>query len=187
MSESMPSQSERSYQPAHPITELVTDISDGDVALLTDIAGYDHKLTTISAELRNVMPWAQDEAFLHPHRTAVQLRGTSIDTYHMRALQLANRAARSGIAYRVSSNPRIYWMARLTDEAIATVNQDRVYRDRRERQTYQPNEPVLYHRMQSRLMMCLAWMAEGRPMETRKMGQEVVRQRMAEAAMYGIV
>ncbi len=56
MSESEPASVETSFEPVVPITELVVDISERDILLITGIAALDRKYRNISHELSNLMP-----------------------------------------------------------------------------------------------------------------------------------
>jgi hypothetical protein len=182
MPESQPGSAEAKFEPVVPIYELVNDISEADADLITQIAGLDERLSKISDELRGMVPWALDQAFLHPHGTAQMLREPGQRKLRNQALQLATDIARSGIAYRVSANPKLSWMARITDDTYTVLREDRIFRDRKDKYSREPNAPWLYKEMQSRLFVCLARMMEGKEMEVRRI-HPLLRQRIAAKAM----
>ena len=182
MTESLPNQPEDEAKLVHPITELVPGIAEADAALLTRLAGFDQHVSAMSSDFAHHMPWAVDQAYMHPHHTAKLIREEAqMGPVVTDALRLGYEVQRSGIAYRVSANPNLTWMATLNDDAIRTVRQDKVFMARRTAYMFEPNAPWLYQRMQSRLLVCLAWMAEGKPMEGRKISS-TVRERLASEA-----
>lgn len=182
MSEFDPTSAETIFEPVVPITELVTDISERDANLITDIAALDQKYENISHELSGLMPWALDRAFMRPHRTAQMLRDAGRPKLHTEALSHAQVVQRSGIAYTVSANPKISWMSRVTDNTYAVLREDRIFSERRDKYSGEPNAPWLYQHMQSRLLLCLARMMEGKEMQVRKI-HPTIRQKIAEEVL----
>lgn len=183
MPETSPDQPEQETQLKYPITEIVTDISEHDADILSRIAQLDQRHSAAAEDMAHLMPWAMDQAFLHPHKSAQLISDESdFEPLYKEALRLCVEAERSGIAYRVSANPRLSWMARLNDDAVRVVKQDRIFSARKDEHTFEPNAPWLYRRMQSRLMVCIAWMAEGKPMEGRKISPSVRERIAAEAS-----
>lgn len=182
MSESEPVPAETTFEPVIPITELVEDISERDAGLITEITELDQKYGKVSHELSGLMPWALDHAFMRPHRTAQMLRETTHSKFYLEALELAQRVQKSGIAYSVSANPKIQWMSRVTNDTYAVLRDDRVFSERRAKHSREPNAPWLYQQMQSRLLLCLAWMMEGKEMDARRM-HPTIRQKLAAEAM----
>jgi hypothetical protein len=182
MPETSPDQPEQETRLKYPITELMTDISEYDADVLTRIASLDQRMSTSKVDLAHLMPWAMDHAFMHQHASAQLITNEStIEPGSKEALRLCVEAERSGIAYRVTANPRISWMARLNDDALKVIRQDRVFTARRDAHSFEPNATWLYKKMQSRLLVCIAWMAEGRPMEGRTISP-TVRDRIAAEA-----
>lgn len=183
MPESSPDQPEQATQLKYPITEIVTDISEHDADILTRIAVLDQRHSAASVDLAHLMPWAMDQAFLHQHASTQLLREDStFEPLYREALELCVEAERSGIAYRVSANPNLRWMARLNDDAVRVVKQDRIFSARKDAHAFEASAPWLYRKMQSRLLVCIAWMAEGKPMEGRTMSQNVRERIAAEAS-----
>src|SRR6185437_11270173 len=131
MPETNPEQPELETQLKYPITEIVTDISEHDADILTRIALFDQRMSAVSEDLAHLMPWSMDHAFMHPHKTAQLLREDSAFAYK-EALRLCQEAERSGMAYRISANPRLHWMARLNDDAVRTIRQDRIFSARKD-------------------------------------------------------
>ena len=182
MSESSPEQPEQETQLKYPITEIVRDISAYDADLLTRIAELDQRVSAPTTDLAHLIPWAMDHAYMHPHRSAQLITEESdFEPTYKQALQLCVEAERSGIAYRVSANPRLHWMARLNDDAVKVIQQDKLFTARKDAHAFEASAPWLYRKMQSRLLVCIAWMAEGKPMEGRKISP-TVRDRIAAEA-----
>jgi hypothetical protein len=182
MSEQQPPRAESDFAPVIPITELVNDLSESDAALLTQIAAFDERASKAHDELRGLMPWALDQAFLHPHNTALTLRESGVGAFRREALELATTVAQSGIAHRVSANTKLSWMARITEDTYDVLRDDRIFRERRDKYSREPNAPWLYKEMQSRLFICLARMMEGKEMDVRKI-RPVMRERIVTEAM----
>lgn len=183
MPETSPDQPEQAAQLKYPITEIVTDISEHDADILTRIAQLDQRRSASAEDLGHLIPWAMDQAFMHPHASAQLISEEStFEPLYKEALKLCVEAERSGIAHRVSANPNLRWMARLNDAAVKVVKQDRVFSARKDAHTFEPNAPWLYRKMQSRLMVCIAWMAEGKPMEGRTISPSVRERIAAEAS-----
>lgn len=183
MYESLPASAEIPFEPVVPITELVDDISEADADLITTIAALHHKHIKTHAELSGLMPWALDQAFMHPHATAQELLHPELGHSPLRteALRHAQAVAKSNIAYRVSGNTKLMHMARVTEETYAVLRNDRVFRDRRDKYSREPNASWLYKSMQSRLVLCLAWMMEGQEMDVRRIHPTVRQRIVAEA------
>jgi hypothetical protein len=184
MSEHQPPVAETNFEPVVPISELVDDISEADAALITTIASLNQSHIKTHADLSGLMPWALDQAFMHPHATAQELfhPKPGLSTLRTEALRHAQKVERSGIAYRVSGNPKLQWMARVTDDTYAVLRNDRVFRDRRDKYSREPNASWLYKSMQSRLLLCLAWMMEGKEMDVRRI-HPTIQQRIAAESM----
>lgn len=188
MSEAQPAQPESESKLAYPITEIVPGISEYDADLLTRIAQYDQLMGNTPVdreELAYLMPWALDQAYTRPHATAQFLQPEStLSPALQQGLRLGYEAQRSDIAYRVTANQRITWMARINGTAYQVVMGDRIFAARRNDHMFEPNAPWLYRKMQSRLLICIAWMAEGKPMEGRLVSPAVRERFAAEAGQY---
>lgn len=182
MSETHPASAEAKFEPVVPISDLVDDISEADADLITQIAALDQSHGHVSQELNGLMPWALDQAFMHPHKAAQELLKPGQSRLRTEALRLAQRVERSGIAYRVSANPKLQWMSRVTDDTYTVLRNDRVFRERRDRYSREPNARWLYKNMQSRLLLCLARMMEGREMDVRRI-HPTIQQRIAAETM----
>lgn len=188
MTEAHPDQPEIEAKLVHPITEIVPGISEHDADLLTRIALFDQRMGNIpvdSDELGYLMPWSLDQAYMHPHSTAQLLQPAStLNPLHQDGLRLGQEAERTAIAYRVTANSHITWMASINDAAYRVIRGDRIFMARRDAYSYEPNAPWLYRRMQSRLLICIAWMAEGKPMEGRVISPTVRDRLAAEAGLF---
>lgn len=184
MSESQPTSAETTFEPVVPIYELIDDISDADATLITRIASLNQSHIQTHAELSGLMPWALDQAFMHPHATAQELLNPKPGQSALRAeaLRHAQKVERSGIAYRVSGNPKLQWMSRVTNDTYAVLRNDRIFRERKDKYSREPNASWLYRSMQSRLLLCLAWMMEGKEMDVRRI-YPTIQQRIAAESM----
>lgn len=188
MTEAQPAQPEFESKLAYPITEIVPGISAHDADLLTRIAQFDQLMGNTPVdreELAYLMPWALDQAYTRPHATAQLLRPEStLSPVLQQGMRLGQEAERSDIAYRVTANQRITWMARINGTAYQVVMGDRIFTARRNDYMFKPNERSLYRKMQSRLLICIAWMSEGKPMEGRVISPTVRERFAAEAGQY---
>jgi len=150
-----------------PIDELVAEnasLLEVDADLLTRLAEFE-KIGMDGDTLGRAM----DMAFMKPHRTAAMLgrREEFPDQETVsfaEALRLAQEAERSGIAYRLTDNPNLTWMVPLSERARAAVKSDVTYAERRHRYQRELYTPW-YRSMQSRLIVCVARLAAGRPLE----------------------
>lgn len=153
---------------AVPIESLVAEkasLSVADAELLTRLARFE-QIGMDDGTLGNAM----DMAFMRPHRTAaiVSRREELPDqesAAFIKALRLAREADHSGIAYRLTENSNLTWMVPLSDQARAAVRSDIIFTERQHHYQQDGLYAPWYRFMQSRLIVCVARLAAGKPLE----------------------
>jgi hypothetical protein len=147
-----------------PIEEIIPGIGEADADMFQRLASFEGLAID-----DGVLARAMDMAFHEPYHTAAMIRDpglipSSEGPLFTPAIGLAYEAQRSGVAYRITDNPRVTWKLPLSQQAIAVVKRDVEFSQRRDLYQQTLYEPW-FRSMQSRLIVCVARVSAGKEME----------------------